>query len=179
MPRTYRNEVASFLIDRLLDIGLVPATVERRVEGVPGSLQIWLDTAVDEVFIEMYDQAIFLDDELVDRLSGAEAVMALMDVHEAHPSIGLMYLPHERRFQIADVTKAFSTATEINPELLTPPCGPFAPDQELYWSTITRADIEAAVGDYLSGQQIDALLARRQIIRDKCSGTTVGVPATD
>jgi hypothetical protein len=178
VPRTWRNEVASFLLDRLFEINMVPATVERTVEGIPGSLQIWLEAAVDMPLLETYDQMQLLDG-MEDSIILADAFMALMDVRASHQMVGMMLLPHERRLQIADSTKAFSTSTEINPELLTPPCGPFEPDQELYWSTITREDIEAAVGTYLSREQIDALLARRQRIRDKCAGTTAGQPATD
>lgn len=178
VPRTWRNEVASFHLDRLFRIHMVPATVERAVEGVPGSLQIWLESAVDMKLLETYDQMHLLDG-MEDSLILADAFLALMDVHAAYHMVGMMLLPMERRLQIADSTKAFSTSPEINSELLTPPCGPFAPDHELYWSTITRADIERAIGKYLSREQIDALLARRQKIRDKCSGTTAGVPVTD
>ena len=174
VPRTYRNEIASFLIDRMMDIGLVPATVERSVEGVPGSLQIWLDSAVDEALIEIYGRTKFLDDEMVNMLSWAEAVMAFMDVHEAHPSIGLMYLPHENRLQIADVTKAFSTHTELNPELLTPPCPPITAKERLELMAISFQEIKETAGQYLSDEQIKALLVRRDLILERCPDKSPG-----
>lgn len=86
-----------------------------------------------------------------------------------------MLLVHEKRLQIADNTKAFSLSPDIDSELLTPPCGPFEPDQELYWRTITREDIENAVGKYLSTEQIDALRERGRWIMKSCAGT----PAPD
>jgi hypothetical protein len=179
VPRTYRNEIASFLIDRLMNIGLVPATVERSVEGVPGSLQIWLDSAVDEGLIEIYGKTKFLDDDLVDKLSQAEAFMAFMDIHEAHPSIGLMYLPLEHRFQIADVTKAFSTETEINPDLMSPPCPPFSPKRRLELLEVSHRAIKDIAGQYLSDEQIEALLARRDRILELCPGRAPTSDATD
>ena len=179
VPRTYRNEIASFLIDRTMDIGLVPATVERSVEGVPGSLQIWLDAAVDEALIEIYGKTKFLDNKLVDLLSQAEAVMAFMDIHEAHSSIGLMYLPHEERFQIADVTKAFSTSTELNPELMSPPCPPISAKRRLELIGVSFQEIETAAGRYLSDEQIKALLVRRDLILERCPATSQESNAAD
>jgi hypothetical protein len=167
VPRSYRNEIASFHIDRMLDIGLVPATVERSVNGVPGSLQIWLDTAVDEPLLEIYNKTDLLDG-LEDQLSRARAFMAVMDVYEAHPSIGLMLLPHERQLQVADVTKAFSTSTELNPNLLQGRCPPITPRRRLELLGITQQEIKGEVGMYLSDEQIKALLVRRDLILNDC-----------
>ena len=171
MPRTYRNEIASFEIDRLLRIGLVPATVERTIEGKTGSLQIWLESAVDEKLLETYDMTELFDDT-EDQLILAEAFMALVDVVAPYTSVGLMLLPREKKLQVADSTKAFSTSAEPNPDLMTPPCGPFPPDLELFWRS-TAQDIHAAVGKYLSGEQIEALQERGEKIMEACAGTDV------
>ncbi|MBM3311356.1 MAG: hypothetical protein FJY80_07595 [Candidatus Aminicenantes bacterium] len=40
---TWRFEVAAYRLDRLLGLDLVPPTVERRVKGEKGSLQLWVD----------------------------------------------------------------------------------------------------------------------------------------
>jgi len=169
VPRTYRNEIASFLIDRKLGIGLVPATVERTVEGERGSLQIWLESAVDLPLLETYDQMELLDG-MENEIIRADAFMAFIDVHEAHPTVGVMLLPHERLLQIADSTKAFSTSPKLNPELMTPPCGPIEPDRELFLRSVSHQDIQGIAGTYLSNEQIDALLARRDLVLDACSG---------
>ena len=140
------------------------------MDGVPGSLQIWLESAVDEAAIDDQGRAMFRDDDLVDKLGLAEAFMALMDIHEAHPSIGLMYLPNENRFQVADVTKAFSTETEVNPDLLSPPCPRIPAKRRLELLKVSYEDIEAAAGRFLSEEQIRALLARRDLIDERCPG---------
>lgn len=171
VPRTYRNEIASFRLDRLLKINMVPATVERTIEGVTGSLQVWLEAAVDMPLLETYDQMELLNG-LEDQIILADAFLALTDVHASYHMVGVMLLPHERRLQVADSTKAFSTSLEIGDEYLTPPCGPFDPDQELYWKTIDREAIDAAVGEYLSKEQIDALLTRGQLITKACADNT-------
>ncbi len=45
---SYRNEVAAYELDKLLDLGLVPVTVERRLGGERGSLQLWIEDAMTE-----------------------------------------------------------------------------------------------------------------------------------
>jgi hypothetical protein len=169
MPRTYRNEIASFLIDRLLRINLVPATVERTIDGVPGSLQVWLETAVDIPLLETYDKMELLN-PVEDQIIRADAFMAFIDVYAQHKSVGVMLLVHEKQLQIADNTKAFSTSQKLNPEFLTPPCPPIEADRELFLRSITQQDIETAAGKYLSDRQIEALLVRRDLILDICSG---------
>jgi len=170
MPRTYRNEIAAFQIDRLLRFDLVPATVERTIEGKTGSLQIWLESAVDEKLLETYDMT-ELFDGTENQLILAEAFMALVDVVAPHSSVGLMLLPREKKLQVADSTKAFSTSPKPNPDLMTPPCGPFPPDLVLFWDAITPQDVEDKMRGYLSSEQIDALVRRGQAIMDACSGT--------
>jgi hypothetical protein len=39
----YKSEIAAYEMDRLLDLDMVPVTVERRVEGELASVQMWLE----------------------------------------------------------------------------------------------------------------------------------------
>ncbi len=45
VPDEWRFEVAAYRMDKLLDLGMVPPTVEREFRGAKGSLQLWVDTA--------------------------------------------------------------------------------------------------------------------------------------
>lgn len=44
----YEYEIAAYELDKLLGLGLVPPTVERRIRGETGALQLW----VDDVFTD-------------------------------------------------------------------------------------------------------------------------------
>ena len=48
MQDNWRFEVAAYRIDRMIGLGLVPATVEREYRGTPGSLQWWVESEWSE-----------------------------------------------------------------------------------------------------------------------------------
>ena len=45
---SWKSEVAAYELDKLIGLGLVPPTVERRVAGRTGSLQMWVEAAMTE-----------------------------------------------------------------------------------------------------------------------------------
>lgn len=46
---SYKSEIAAYELDKILELGLVPPTVERKIGRRSGSLQIWLGDCVTEV----------------------------------------------------------------------------------------------------------------------------------
>ena len=44
----YKNEIASYELDKLLELGMVPPTVERRIGRDVGSLQFWVEGSMTE-----------------------------------------------------------------------------------------------------------------------------------
>jgi hypothetical protein len=38
---SYKSEIAAYELDRILGLDMVPVTVERRIDGEPGSVQLW------------------------------------------------------------------------------------------------------------------------------------------
>jgi hypothetical protein len=45
VPDEWRYEIAAYRMDKLLDLRMIPPTVERELGGHPGSLQLWAETA--------------------------------------------------------------------------------------------------------------------------------------
>jgi hypothetical protein len=45
---SWRTEVAAYELDKLIGLGMVPATVKRTYGGQTGSLQLWVDSIMDE-----------------------------------------------------------------------------------------------------------------------------------
>ena len=45
---SYKNELAAYELDKLLGLGLVPPTVERRLDDVTGAVRLWIEGAMTE-----------------------------------------------------------------------------------------------------------------------------------
>ncbi|MGB5249796.1 MAG: metallophosphoesterase [Gammaproteobacteria bacterium] len=45
----WQHEVAAYRLDRLIDLQMVPVTVEREINGTPGSLQYWVPDMINEL----------------------------------------------------------------------------------------------------------------------------------
>jgi hypothetical protein len=45
---SWKYEVAAYELDKLLGMNMVPVTVERKIEGVRGSVQLWMDGTMTE-----------------------------------------------------------------------------------------------------------------------------------
>jgi hypothetical protein len=43
---SYKSEIASYKLDRMLDLNMVPPTVERRYEGKEASAQLWVENVI-------------------------------------------------------------------------------------------------------------------------------------
>jgi len=50
----WQYEIAAYEMDKLLDLNLVPPTVEREFKGKPGSLQFWVETEFSE--LDVFEQ---------------------------------------------------------------------------------------------------------------------------
>ena len=44
----YHYDIAAYLLDRMLNLNMVPVTVYRELDGEPGSLTLWIEGAIDE-----------------------------------------------------------------------------------------------------------------------------------
>ena len=45
-PDRWRYEIAAYRFDRLMGLGRIPPTIERRVKGEKGSLQLWIEDTI-------------------------------------------------------------------------------------------------------------------------------------
>jgi hypothetical protein len=174
-PRHYRNEVASYRLDRLLELDLVPVTVTRTVDGVRGSLQIMLESAVDLKQITIYRRWDLLEG-LSPEINRARIYSALLGATD-RAEAGKMILPHEHRVMMADNTETFSLSPEIVflpvPDEAKPfiadPCDPMGEAMEHALTTVDAATIGKLLGKLVTKPQIEALLQRRDRLLNLCT----------
>jgi len=163
--RRFVHEVAAYKIDRLMHLGIVPVTVIRELDGKRGSLQTWVQAAIDRAQIEEYGAQELLEG-LDDEIMEARIFNALI-AGQDRADYGTMILAKERRVMLADNTKAFPLSTEV--EALLPEECVVGADFALGLRSLQKSGLEKAVGAYLSAGQISAMLARRDGILEACS----------
>ena len=156
---SWRTEVAAYELDKLIGLGMVPATVERSYGGKHGSLQYWVDSAMTEqsrlekklnppnrvewenqvAKIRLFDNLIYNTDRHLDNLLITDNwVIRLID--------------HSRTFRPFEQLKSPEKMTTFSRSLLT--------NLEM----LNEPMLKQHVGKYLSNYQIQGLLKRRDAI---------------
>lgn len=160
----YQHEVAAYALDRALGLDMVPLTVVRSIDGRQGSLQSWVEGAVDREAAEAYALDVYQADSTRRQLARAEVFDSLIGNTGRRPDDVLLMINDEKVY-LVDHSQAFSTSTEVlwtgaDADLLAP---------ELAGSLrrLNRATLARELGSLLETEQIDAILARRDVILDR------------
>lgn len=157
---SWKNEVAAYRLDRLLGLDLVPPTIERRIDGRQGSLQLWLDDVVTET--ERRAGRHEPPDLLAWSVQMGRVRLLHQLVHDTdHENTGNILVDEDFRVWVIDSSRAFRTRKELLPD------APLHRYERAVWERLRALDAEelnVAVGRWLSGAQRGALLARRDLL---------------
>ncbi len=171
----WQYEIAAYRVDKLIGLGMVPPTVERRFKGDRGSCQFWVDDCIslrdrDEKRIKTppakvpaWNRATYLQ-RLFDNLIGNE------DRHANQ-----VLITKDWRMILIDHSRSFRTAGRFVKTLLYSAKSPNGPMlmSELPRAMVDRvkaldfAGIRAAVGKTLSDEEIRAVLTRRDLVLEE------------
>jgi hypothetical protein len=157
---SWRSEVAAYELDKLLGLGLVPPTVERRVDGRTGSLQMWVEGAMTEADRE---EKHLQPPDLAAWNAQLHAVRLLhqLTYNTDHRNIRNVLLDPAFRVYAVDSSRAF----RIQQDLLTPgDLVKFSRVVLARMAALDRPTVESRLGRWLDRRQIDGLLARRDRI---------------
>ena len=179
----YPHELAAYWLDRRLDLGFVPVVVERTVDGKAGALRAVIETAIDAVSLRSYQGLDDVEpaelirsvseeygvpiDELEEQVIRARLFDALIGNLNRRENDKL-FIPGEGRVALVDHERCFAPTTEIHPFLLSN-CTPMPADLEIELRSLDREELQANVGAYLTPEQIDSVLARRDRIVEACA----------
>jgi hypothetical protein len=157
---TWRYNVAAYRLDRLLELGMIPPSVERSFNGKTGSFTWWVDDVLmDEGarlkkkveapvaktwneqmwHVRMFDQLIYNVDRNLGNL--------LID-----NDWRIWMIDHTRAFRVYDVLKAQGNLSRMDRRVL----------ERL--KALDKATLKKTMDDYLSPSEIDTLLKRRDLI---------------
>lgn len=154
-------ELAAYRLDRLLGLDLVPVTVERALEGRPGSLQFYVEGMVNWIQV------------LADNLSTDEGcpmrrqyeLLKVFDALIFNQDRSQQNLTFQRdiwRLTLIDHSRAFEAERRLPKTILKyQDFLVVRPALARRLETLTRADLDETMTPYLSSPQISAILKRR------------------
>src|SRR5688572_537570 len=160
---SWRTEVAAYELDKLLGLGMVPATIERisPYDNQPASLQLWVEASMSEA--KRREKAVIPPDaqKWSDQLSSLSIFDALILNTDRHPDNLLITDTFDVR--LIDHSRSFRPNAELRnkDDLMRFPRRLVEKIQAL-----DRSSVERNLGDYLSLTQIDGLVKRRQLVLD-------------
>jgi hypothetical protein len=152
---SYRHEIAAYELDRILGLGLVPPTVERRVGPTTGSLTLWVYGAMTEWHRRKMYRTKPPDPSRWDRQMDAVALINYLtnDVDAAN-TLNILIDGQWRIYKI-DFSRAFHPKFRLNLDL-----NRFPREALQALQALERSQLEASLGPWLGQDEFDALWQR-------------------
>jgi len=157
---TWRYNVAAYRLDRLLDLGMIPPSVQRGYNGKTGSFTWWVDDVMMDEGARLKQKA-----EAPDPRRWNEQMwhVRLFDqlIYNVDRNLGnlvidrdwtIWMIDHTRAFRLFDKPKAFGNIALVDRRVL----------ERL--KALDRPTLDSAMKEYLTGSEIKALLERRDAI---------------
>jgi hypothetical protein len=156
----WQFNVAAYILDKLLDLRMIPATVARRIDGRNASFTWWIDNVLMDESARLKKKLEAPDNR---RWNDQMFIVRLFDnlIYNTDRNLGNLVIDTDWRIWMIDHTRAFRRQRSLRTpgDLTRGARGVLAKLREL-----DRSTLDAALRDYLEGVEIDALLARRDLI---------------
>lgn len=158
---SYRSEIAAYELAKLLGLDLVPPTVERRIRGESGSLQLWIEGAVTYGdWLRDTDRGLRVAPSWHDQVATVRLLRQL--THDMdYPNVSNVLVDGEEKVWAIDFSRAFRTQARI---LAEDELRRFSRSLLQRLRTLDAALVEQRLGRWLTGRQQESLLARRDLI---------------
>jgi hypothetical protein len=157
---TYRYNIAGYRLALLLGLDNVPVSVERSFRGTNGSFMWWVDDV-------LMDDAVRLKGApshwRTTRTAGQIHVMRVFDelIANTDRNVGNVLWTTDGKMWMIDHTRAFRLETKLRAPQLLQRC-----ERDLLKAMreLSLEQLKAAMGNSLNKYEIDAVLARRDVI---------------
>jgi hypothetical protein len=157
---SYKFNIAAYRLDRLVNLNMVPVSVERQVARMPASVTWWVDD-LQMLELERYKKKISAPNraDWNDQMYNARVFNEL--VFNTDPNLGNYLITNDWKLRMIDFSRAFRTHDKLrNEKNLT------RIDQRVYHGlrSLTRQKVEGELGSLLRKSEVDGLLARKDRI---------------
>jgi len=156
---SWQTEVPAYVVDTIIGLGMVPATLERRINNQVGSLQWWVASMMTEAErAAQQRQPPDTDawEQLVLKMRLFDALICNTDRHANNilvtADFQLRLIDHSRSFRPEDTLRNPDALTRFSRSLLDG------------LAKLELQDLRRRVGRYLDGGQLGAVIKRRDAI---------------
>lgn len=157
---TWRYNVAAYRLDRLLDLGMVPVSVERRHNGKGGSFTWWVDDVLMDEGARLKKK---IDSPDAQRWNEQMWHVRLFDqlIYNVDRNLGNLLIDKAWRIWMIDHSRAFRMYDEPKTPGNIAKC-----DRAVFerLKALDKATLTSTMADYLTTREISTMLKRRDLI---------------
>src|SRR5213594_1855053 len=156
---SWRTEVAAYELDKLIGLGMVPATIERTIDGKHGSVQFWIVSKMDE------------EQRLKQKLSPPNPIawnqqvakMRIWDnlIYNTDRNLGNILITDDWKIRLIDHSRTFRPFDQLKDPKVP---STFSRSLLTKLEALTEPALKEHLGKYLTPYQIQGLLKRRDAI---------------
>lgn len=168
----WQYEIAAYRLDKLLDLNIIPPTVERKFKGKPGSLQLWVESEYS--LLRIIEDKIPIPESENIHLNRMKYIARAFDsliANEDRTQQNILYA-RDWRMILIDHSRSFRSSKKFTQKLIygNNAEGRPKPFRELpksfveKVSALTFESIKDAVGPYLDDKEIQAILIRKELV---------------
>jgi hypothetical protein len=169
---SWKYEIAAYELDKLLALGMVPPTVERRFRGTAGSCQLWIDDTVllRKKLTSGEDASAYSTPAWIRTGYIAQVFDNLIGNEDRH--VGNVLVTADNRCILIDHSRTFRTTKAFTEGI--PFCEEKHPGADVMRQlprtlvdrvrALTQAQVKAAAGKYLTTAEVRAVMARRDLL---------------
>jgi len=168
----WQYEIAAYAMDKLLGLNMIPPTVEREFDDHRGSLQFWITSEMSD--LERMERGIRIPQDKLESWNKQKYLTRAFDcliANEDRTQQNILYTKDWRTILI-DHSRSFRSSDIFKKQLVFGKNGLLA--QKLFrrlpktFVEKVRAlnfdKVKQAVGPYLSDEEIEAILARKELL---------------
>jgi hypothetical protein len=173
----WQYEIAAYRLDKLVGLNMVPPAVEREFQGKKGALVHWAENKYS--LLKMFEQGIRIPDSALDHTEKMKWLARAWDsliANEDRTQQNVLYT-EDWRMILFDHSRSFRSTEEFTERLMFGRNGIKRSDQGAPYlfrrlprwflekiKTLTFENIKAAVGTTLKDREVEAILARKDIL---------------
>jgi len=156
---SWKCDVAAYELDKMVGLGMVPATVERRLDKKNGSLQLW----VDSIMNEQARQKGNVRPPDVQAWNDQMNKLWVWDnlIYNVDRNLGNILITEQWSMVAIDHSRTFRPYSKLQNEKLLVR---FSRSLLAKLEELNEKDLKASLGKYLDGSQIKGILKRRDLI---------------